>query len=103
MKLITKEIVDYSAMKSYLEKINLQYFTFSPNSEMPVKAVMRHLPRDTPAEASPSSLEGLGFNYISVRQLTTNRRAPIGQTDVEPSYIPCYLNKKRKISKRYSS
>jgi hypothetical protein len=63
-------------MKSYLEKNNLQYFTFSPNSEKPIKAVIRHLPPDTPAEDISSSLENLGFSVINVRQLTTNRRAP---------------------------
>jgi hypothetical protein len=29
---MTKEMAVYSAMKSYLEKNTLQYFTFSPNS-----------------------------------------------------------------------
>jgi hypothetical protein len=33
-----KEMADYSAMKSYLEKNNLLYFNFSPNSEKPIKA-----------------------------------------------------------------
>jgi hypothetical protein len=47
--IITKEMADYSAMKFYLEKNYLQYFTFSPNSEKPIKAVIRHLPPDTPA------------------------------------------------------
>jgi hypothetical protein len=63
-------------MKSYLEKNNLQYFTYSPKSEKPIKAVIRHLPRDTPAEDISNSLENLGFNVINVRQLTTNRRTP---------------------------
>jgi hypothetical protein len=69
-------MADYSAMKSYLEKNNLQYFYFSPNSEKPLKAVIRHLPSDRPAENISNALEGLGFNVINVRQLTTNRRAP---------------------------
>jgi hypothetical protein len=38
-----KIMADYSALKSYLEKNN-HYFTFSPNSETPIKAVIRHLP-----------------------------------------------------------
>jgi hypothetical protein len=61
-------MADYLAMKSYLEKHNHNYFTFSPNSEKPVKAVVRHLPPDTPAEIISNSLEDLGFNVISVRQ-----------------------------------
>jgi DNA replicative helicase MCM subunit Mcm2 (Cdc46/Mcm family) len=74
-RIITKEMADYLAMKSYLEKHNLQYFTFSPNSEKPIKAVIRHLP--------PDSLEDMDFNVIYMRQLTTNRTAPNGQTHVE--------------------
>jgi hypothetical protein len=73
-------MADYSAMKSYLEKNNVQYFIFSPNSEKPVKAVIRHLPPYAPAENISNSLEGLGFNIINVRQLPTNRRPPIRQT-----------------------
>jgi hypothetical protein len=33
-------MVDYLTMKSYLEINDFQYFTFSPNSEKPLKAVI---------------------------------------------------------------
>jgi hypothetical protein len=46
-------MADYSTMKFYLEKNNLQYFTFSSHSEKPIKAV---------------SLEDLDLNVINVRQ-----------------------------------
>jgi hypothetical protein len=69
-------MADYSVMKSYLEKHNLHYFTFSPNSEKPIKAVISHRPPGTPAEDISNSLEDFGFNDINVRYLTTNRRAP---------------------------
>jgi hypothetical protein len=82
-------MADYSAMKSYLEKNNLQYFTFSPNSEKPIKAVIRHLPPDMLAEIISNSLEDFGFNAISARQFTTHRRAPYGQTHVET--LPLFL------------
>jgi hypothetical protein len=68
---------------------NLQYFTFSPDSEKPIMAVIRLLPPDMPAEDISSSLEDLGFNVISVRQLTTNQRAPSRQTYVET--LPLFL------------
>jgi hypothetical protein len=74
-------MADYSNIKSYLEKHNLHYFTFSPNSEKLIKAVILYLP--------PDSLEDLGFNVINVRQLTTSRRAPHGQADVET--LPLFL------------
>jgi hypothetical protein len=68
---------DYSAIKSYLEKNNLHYFALSPNSEKPTKAVIRHLPPDTPAEAISNSLEDSGFSDNNVRQITAARRAPM--------------------------
>jgi hypothetical protein len=76
-------MADYSAMKSYLEKSNLHYFTFSPNSKKPIKAVICHLPPDMPAEGISNRLENLGFNIINVRQMTATQRAPNGQTDME--------------------
>jgi hypothetical protein len=82
-------MANYSAMKSYLDKNNLQYFTFSPNSEKPNKAVIRHLPPYTAAEDISNSVEGLGFNVINMKQLTTNRRAPNGQIYVET--LPPFL------------
>jgi hypothetical protein len=60
-------MVDYSALKSYLEKNNLHYFTFSPDPEKPIKAVIRHLPPDKPAEDISNSIEDLGFNVINVK------------------------------------
>jgi hypothetical protein len=39
-RIIIQEIVDISTMTSYLEKNNLHYFTFFPNSEEPLKVVV---------------------------------------------------------------
>jgi hypothetical protein len=88
-RIITKEVADSSVMKPYLEENNLQYFISSPNSEKPIKAVTHHLPPHTPAEDISNSLEDLGFNVINVRQLTTSRRTPNGQTHVET--LPLFL------------
>jgi hypothetical protein len=60
-------MADYSAIKPYLEKNNLQYFTFSPKSEKPIKAVIYNLSPDTPAEDISNSLEALSFNVVNVR------------------------------------
>jgi hypothetical protein len=76
-------------MKSYLEKNNFHYFTFSPNSEKPIKAPIRHLPADTPAEDIFNSLEDLGFNVINLRPMTATRRTPNEQTHVE--LLPLFL------------
>jgi hypothetical protein len=45
-----KKEMDYSAMKSYLEKNDVHYFTFPPNSEKPIKALICHLPPDMQVE-----------------------------------------------------
>jgi hypothetical protein len=63
-------MADYSAMKPYLEKNNLHYFTFSPNSEKPIKAIIHHLPPDMPAEDISNSLEDICFNGFNMRQMT---------------------------------
>jgi hypothetical protein len=51
--IITKEMADYSAMKSYLEKSKLHYIISPPQKkkfEKPTKAVIHHLRPGTPAE-----------------------------------------------------
>jgi hypothetical protein len=59
-------------MKDYLEKNNLQYFTFSTHFEKPIKAVIRQLLPITTEEDISNSLDALGFIVINVRQLMTN-------------------------------
>jgi hypothetical protein len=73
---------EYSAMKSYLEENNLHYFTFSPNSETPIKADIPHLPPDTPAEGIYNSLEDLGFNVINMSHMMATRTVRDGQIHV---------------------
>jgi hypothetical protein len=42
---------------------------------MSIKAVIRHIPPDTPAEDISNNLENLVFNVINVRQMTASRTA----------------------------
>jgi hypothetical protein len=49
-RIITKEKADFSAIKEYPNSQNLNYFTFYLKSLKPVKAVIRHLPGNMPAE-----------------------------------------------------
>jgi hypothetical protein len=49
-------MVDYSAIKSYLEKNNLHYFTFSPNSEEPIKEAIHHLSQTCQRKIYPITL-----------------------------------------------
>jgi hypothetical protein len=50
-----------------LECRNLAYFTFYPKSLKPIKAVLRHLPIDTPAQDISDGLIDAGFDIISVK------------------------------------
>jgi hypothetical protein len=43
-------MTDFSANLSHLESNNLQYFTFYPKSQKPIKAVIRRLPVSTSEE-----------------------------------------------------
>jgi hypothetical protein len=38
-------IMNKERRESYLEKNNLHYFNFPPNSEKPIKAVIHHFPQ----------------------------------------------------------
>jgi hypothetical protein len=68
-------MADYSAIKAYLSSQNLNYFTFYPKSLKLIKAVIRHLPENTPAEEIYEGLVEIGFYIISVKQMSTTRQS----------------------------
>jgi hypothetical protein len=51
-----KEMTKYSAMKPYLGKSNVLYFTFFTGSGNTIKAVICHLPLDTEWKIYPTAL-----------------------------------------------
>jgi hypothetical protein len=73
-------MADYVAIKRHFDHNQLSYFTFHPKCEKPIKAIIRHLPSDTPAEDISQELTALGFSVISVRQMTVSRSQPQGGT-----------------------
>jgi hypothetical protein len=85
---MSKEMADYSAMRHYLESKHLNYYTFFPKSEKPIKAVIRHLLHDTPAEDISNSLNDLGFDVINVKQMTSKKTDPQGRSEVN---LPLFL------------
>jgi hypothetical protein len=97
--IITTEMVDFSAMKSYLEKNNLYYPAFS-NSEKPTKAVISHLPSDMLAQDISNSLRGLRLQCHQ-REANDSHLKSTQQTSPceNPPSIPCYLNKEHKTSR----
>jgi hypothetical protein len=87
-RIVTKEMADFSAIRKHLDN-NLSYFTFFPKSEKPIKAVIRHLPTNTPAQDISDGLVDLGFDIINVKQMSTNRRSP--SEGALPKNFPLFL------------
>lgn len=73
---ITNTVADFSAVKFYAGNNDLAYFTFYPKSLKPIKAVIRHLTLNTPAEDIYDGVVSLGFDVINVKQLTVTLRSP---------------------------
>jgi hypothetical protein len=61
-----------------------------------MKEVIRHLSPDTTEETISNSIEDFGFNVISLRQMTANRRAPHIQNYVEALLFLVTLTKTKK-------
>jgi hypothetical protein len=60
-------MVDYQAVKTFFSDHTLSYYTFYPKAEKPIKAVIRHLPINTPVEDTAYGLVELCFDIISIR------------------------------------
>jgi hypothetical protein len=82
-------LADFAVVKSLLETNNLPYFTFHPKYLKPFKAVIRHLPMITPAEDISEGLMELGFDIISVKQMTSTRRSQSEETPTKA--LPLFL------------
>jgi hypothetical protein len=74
-RVITKTLGDCAEVKSYLETNNLHYFSFYPKPIKPTKAVIHNIPLNTPAQDISDRLMDLGFDIISVKQMSTTRRS----------------------------
>jgi hypothetical protein len=87
-RVVTKDMVDYRAVKTYFDRKSLNYFTIFPKSDIPIKAVLRHLPSNTPAQDISDGLVNLGFDIISVKCLPL-----VGHLMVRnPLPCPCSLS-----------
>jgi hypothetical protein len=87
-RVITRSMADFQSIKSHFDAHNLSYYSY-PKSEKPMKVVIRHLPHNTPAEDIFDGLVSLGFDIISVKQMTATRRSPSdGSTTIN---LPLFL------------
>jgi hypothetical protein len=87
-RIISREMSDYSVIRTYFDSKGLNYYTFYPKSEKPIKAVIRHLPTDTPAEDISNGLVDLGFDVVSVKQMTSTRSSEGERVQVN---LPLFL------------
>jgi hypothetical protein len=88
-RIVTKEMEDFTAIKRHLESNNLFYFTYFPKSEKLIRAVIRHLPSNTPVQDICDGLTDLGFDIISVKQMSSNHRSQPQGTP--PRNLPLFL------------
>jgi hypothetical protein len=81
-------MVDYQSVKAHFETSNLFYYTFYPKSQKPIKAMICHLPQNTPVEDIHNGLVELGFDIISIKQLSIVQRSPERTTSIT---LPLFL------------
>jgi hypothetical protein len=96
-RVITRSMADFQSVKSHFDGQNLSYYSFFPKSEKPIKAVIRHLPHNTAAEDISDGLIGLGFDFISVKQMTATCRSPPEESKI--INLPPFQSKSTKDSK----
>jgi hypothetical protein len=87
-RVLTKEMTDFSAIKSFFLSKKFSFYTF-PKSQKPIKVIIWHLPPNTPAEEIYEVLVKLGFDTISFKQMTTTCLSP--SQDPEKSNLPLFL------------
>jgi hypothetical protein len=74
-RVVTVYRADFSAIKSFFQKESFSIYTFHPKSFEPIKAVTRKLPSVTQAEEIYEDISDLGFEVMSVKQMTSSRRS----------------------------
>jgi hypothetical protein len=82
IKMVVKETADYSAIIRHLDTRKLPCYTFHLKLLKPVKAVIRYIPGDTPAEDISYEVMALGFSVISGRQMIASKPQPQGGTQL---------------------
>jgi hypothetical protein len=103
-RVIKRSIGEFQSVKSHFDAHNFAYYSFYPKSEKPMKAVIRHLPHNTPAEDISDGLVSLGFDIISVKQMTATHRSPSdGSTTINLPPLPNNLAEDDKIPGNFST
>jgi hypothetical protein len=78
-RITTKSMAGYKVIQNLLSQKGLPFFTFYTRGEKPVKALIRHLPINTSSEDITVALQELGYEVISVKQMTVKSPSPEGE------------------------
>jgi hypothetical protein len=77
-QITTKSVADYETIQNLLSQKGLPFFSFYTKGDKPVKAVIRHLPNNTSSEDITVPVQDLGYEVISVKQMTAKCPSPEG-------------------------
>jgi hypothetical protein len=88
-RITTKSKADYKTIQNLLGQKGLPFFTFCTKGDKPVKAVIMHLPNNTSCEDIRVALQELGYEVISVKQMTAKRPSPEGEVTLVS--LPLFL------------
>jgi hypothetical protein len=69
-RITTKSVAGYKAIQNLLRQRGLPFLTFYTKGDKMVKAVIRHVPNNTSSEDIIVALQELGYEVISVKQMT---------------------------------
>jgi hypothetical protein len=87
-RVVTGETADFSAIKAYFTSENPSFYTFFPKSQKPVKDSIRHLPSVTLDEHISEALTELGYDVVSVKQMSS---AQIKKGGSQQKVLPLFL------------
>jgi hypothetical protein len=73
-RVITSSMADFQSVKYHFDSLNLSYYSF-PKSEKPIKAMILNLPHKTPEEDISDRMVSLGFEVVSIKQITATLRS----------------------------
>jgi hypothetical protein len=82
-------MADFQSFKSHFDSQNLSHYSFFFESEKPIKAVISHVPHNTPAEDICDGLVSLGFDVVNVKQMTATRGSPPEESKI--TNLPLFL------------
>jgi hypothetical protein len=98
-RLTTKSMADYKTIQNLISQKGLPFFTFYTKGEKSVKAVIRHLPINTSSEDITVALQELGYEVISVKQMTAKHPSREGEVTLVslPPFLITLVRKQKSL------